>query len=129
MFAAMVRGQHRYEEAPPWVLDDPFGLVLVGAGWRQLHEMLAALLPAELRREIAAGVALRSRYAEDRLVDGGFTQYVLLGAGLDSFAWRRPDLLASVRVLWCSGTWPTGPTGSCPGSRSRTSLPACPERA
>ena len=44
-------------------------------------------------------VCARSRYAEDRLAAGAFTQYVILGAGLDSFAWRRPDLLRSVRVF------------------------------
>ena len=27
------------------------------------------------------------------------TQYVMLGAGLDSFAWRRPDLLGQLRVF------------------------------
>lgn len=46
-------------------------------------------------------MVVRSRYAEDRLglSEGPFSQYVILGAGLDSFAWRRPDILASVRVF------------------------------
>ena len=44
-------------------------------------------------------VCTRSRYAEDRLAAGAFAQYVILGAGLDSFAWRRPDLLRSLRVF------------------------------
>ena len=99
MFAAFLRGQHRFEEEPPWVLDDPFGLVLVGPGWRQLDEMLSAVLSRELVREMRAGVLLRSRYTEQRLTDGAFTQYVLLGAGLDSFAWRRPDLLRSMLLF------------------------------
>jgi methyltransferase (TIGR00027 family) len=42
---------------------------------------------------------MRSRFAEDRLHAGTFDQYVMLGAGLDSFVWRRPDLLASLRVF------------------------------
>jgi methyltransferase (TIGR00027 family) len=42
---------------------------------------------------------LRSRFAEDRLSGGVARQYVMLGAGLDSFVWRRPDLLDSVRVF------------------------------
>jgi methyltransferase (TIGR00027 family) len=44
-------------------------------------------------RVLRAGVAIRSRYAEDRLaaaVARGVAQYVLLGAGLDSFAYRNP---------------------------------------
>src|SRR5215472_16931802 len=48
---------------------------------------------------LSATLCTRSRYAEDRLVGGEFTQYVNLGAGLDSFAWRRPDLLSSLRVF------------------------------
>jgi len=35
----------------------------------------------------------------DRLAAGTFGQYVILGAGLDSFAWRRPDLLGSLTVF------------------------------
>lgn len=46
-----------------------------------------------------ASIVTRSRFAEDRLERGGFRQYVLLGAGLDSFPWRRPDLLGSLRVF------------------------------
>ena len=45
-----------------------------------------------------AGIATRSRYAEDRLTQAPFAQYVVLGAGLDSFGWRRPDLLRSLTV-------------------------------
>ena len=44
----------------------------------------------------------RARYAEDKLLDAihrGVTQYVLVGAGLDSFAWRRPDLQTAVQVF------------------------------
>jgi methyltransferase (TIGR00027 family) len=48
-----------------------------------------------------AQVTCRSRYAEDRLADAigrGIGQYVLLGAGLDSFAYRSP-LAGQVRVF------------------------------
>ena len=46
--------------------------------------------------------ALRNRYAEDELVQAiarGIDAYVILGAGLDSFAYRRPDLMASLDVF------------------------------
>jgi len=99
MMAAIGRGLHRIEDAPPWVLDDPFALVLVGPAWRQILEAVKALVPAELQRGAVAQLLARGRYAEDRLLAGGFTQYVLLGAGLDSFAWRRPDLLHTMSVF------------------------------
>lgn len=99
MFAATERGRHRMFEAPPWLLDDPLALVLVGPTWRDLAEVLDSLLPGDHLRQVRTGAALRSRYAEDRLVEGGFSQYVILGAGLDSFAWRRPDLLGTLRLF------------------------------
>jgi methyltransferase (TIGR00027 family) len=46
-----------------------------------------------------AFIAVRSRYVEDRLFASGCEQYVILGAGLDSFAWRRPDVLHRIRVF------------------------------
>src|SRR5215472_11781155 len=99
MLAAVARGLLRLEVAAPWVLDDAFALVLVGPAWRELRKGPVALFPAEVIREVLAAVCTRSRYAEDRLAAGAFAQYVILGAGLDSFAWRRPDLLRSLRVF------------------------------
>src|SRR5215469_3828101 len=99
MLAAVARGRLRLEETPPWVLDDAFALVLVGPVWQELRERLASLLPGQVRREASAAVCTRSRYAEDQLAAGTFAQYVILGAGLDSFAWRRPDLLRCLRVF------------------------------
>jgi methyltransferase (TIGR00027 family) len=99
MLAAAARGLLRLEATPPWVLDDAFALVLVGPAWQELRELLFSLFPAEVVREVLAAVCTRSRYAEDRLAAGAFAQYVILGAGLDSFPWRRPDRLHSLRVF------------------------------
>lgn len=55
----------------------------------------AAMLEKSLRANAAyADVIIRARYAEDALeaaVARGFTQYVIIGAGFDSFAYRRPS--------------------------------------
>jgi methyltransferase (TIGR00027 family) len=54
------------------------------------------------RRSLTALVVMRNRYVEDELehaVARGVTQYVILGAGLDSFAYRRPDLAKVLRVF------------------------------
>lgn len=99
MMAAVVRGQHRSRDSFPWVLDDPFAMLLAGPGREQIEPLLEALFSERLLRLGRAGVAVRSRFAEDRLADGSFTQYVSLGAGLDSLAWRRPDLLRSVTMF------------------------------
>ena len=99
MLAAVARGLLRMEATTPWVLDDAFALLLVGPLWHELREGLFSLFPRQVIREIVAAVCTRSRYAEDRLATGAFAQYVILGAGLDSFAWRRPDLLRSLKVF------------------------------
>jgi methyltransferase (TIGR00027 family) len=99
MIAAVARGWLRMTEMPPWVLDDVLALVLTGPAWREIQEQLDHLFPGRIGREARAAVCVRSRLAEDRLNAGAFTQYVILGAGLDSFAWRHPDLLRSLRVF------------------------------
>jgi methyltransferase (TIGR00027 family) len=99
MMAAVVRGQHRTRDAFPWVLDDPYALLLAGPGWEQIESLLDALFPERLQRLARAAVAVRSRFAEERLAAGAFTQYVALGAGLDSLAWRRPDLLRGLTMF------------------------------
>lgn len=73
----------------PCVLTDPIAIPLLGSEFRYD--------PARERHSIArafrAFMAARSRYAEDRLascVGDGVEQYVILGAGLDTFAYRNP---------------------------------------
>jgi methyltransferase (TIGR00027 family) len=95
MMAATARGLHRLEAAPPWVFDDAFALVLVGPAWPDVRDELVQFLTEPLLRVTSAMTVCRSRYTEERLARGAFEQYVLLGAGLDTFAWRRPDALAA----------------------------------
>ena len=73
----------------PRVLNDPVAVPLLGSRFafdptREEHPV---------SRSFRAFMAVRSRYAEDRLAASlarGVTQYVVLGAGLDTFAWRNP---------------------------------------
>jgi methyltransferase (TIGR00027 family) len=77
----------------PRVLEDPIALAIVGAA------AVAAIRTAPLRyrvrpaRYLRAFLVARSRVAEEALaqaVRGGVRQYVVLGAGLDTFAYRNP---------------------------------------
>lgn len=99
MATAVARGRHRLYDEPPWILDDPFALPLVGPIWRLVERRAQKHYPSRVDRAYRAGVALRSRYAEERLEGGGFAQYVLLGAGLDAFVWRRPHLVRALDVF------------------------------
>ncbi len=92
---AIRRAAHQLADPPP-VLDDPIGLRLVGSGYaRDLDRAME-----KVARDFRAFMAARSRYVEDRLaeaVERGVDQYVVLGAGLDTFAYRNP--FPSLRVF------------------------------
>lgn len=97
---ATQRGLHRLEDAAPWILDDPLALALVGPAWQAIHQRISRSPDQQVIRRARAFVVCRARYAEDRVDTGRFSQYVVLGAGLDSFAYRRPDLLrAGLRLF------------------------------
>jgi methyltransferase (TIGR00027 family) len=92
---AIRRAAHQLMDCPP-VLDDPLAVRLVGPGYRRL--MKRATHP--VARDFRAFMAARSRYVEDRLAEAvanGVAQYVVLGAGLDTFAYRNP--FPSLRVF------------------------------
>lgn len=104
--AAAIRASHRLYDRPI-VFDDPFALDLTSAGWRRicenrfLHWLVVEKALGSLR-PVGGQVLSRARYAEDCLeeaVGEGIEQYVIIGAGLDSFALRRPDLSSRLAVF------------------------------
>jgi methyltransferase (TIGR00027 family) len=97
----MRRAAHYLLDAEHKILSDTFARAF--AGFSSDHEFLAAFdaLPSANLAWLSTSFALRNRLAEDELADavkGGVAQYVILGAGLDSFAYRRPDLMQSLTV-------------------------------
>ena len=77
----------------PLVLTDPLALRIVGATRPDDRTRLAARENGRLARTLRAFMAARARVAEDeaaRLAAEGGGQYVILGAGLDTFAYRNP---------------------------------------
>jgi methyltransferase (TIGR00027 family) len=97
--AALARGLHRRDHGRPWVIDDAFAFPLVGPGAQELERALRTILREPVAEQTVGFGIGRARYAEDRLEAGDFAQYVVLGAGLDSFALRRPDMLRRLRVF------------------------------
>jgi O-methyltransferase involved in polyketide biosynthesis len=131
---AVARGAHRSCDQPPWVLDDPFALQLAGPRWAEIQSASEAAFPETALRQSRASVVARSRYAEDRLVSGGYRQYVILGAGLDSFAWRRAGLIGWLRLFevdhpasqawnWTGSPNSISPSGTGTSSPRSTSKP------
>lgn len=88
---ALRRAAHQLWDNPK-VLDDPIALQIIPADERA---ELAGSKPSDSApaRFLRAFMVARSRFAEDRLVEAvarGIKQYVVLGAGLDTFAYRNP---------------------------------------
>jgi methyltransferase (TIGR00027 family) len=89
--AALLRAAHQLVDRPP-VFADPLALKIVGRdAAAQLRESINDPAVAQ-SSPLRAFIAARSRFAEDSFAQShahGVTQYVLLGAGLDTFAYRH----------------------------------------
>ena len=98
----MHRAAHLLLDEDPKILVDPFARAF--AGYASDAEMLQAIASEEIISfpRMRAVFTLRSRYTEDELAGAiirGIDQYIILGAGLDSFAYRRPDLVEALDVF------------------------------
>ena len=96
---ALWRALHVELDPPPHVLEDEIGLRLADPedGWRHRPDM-----DPEGTRPFRASIVARARFIEDLVaeeVGRGVDQYVLLGAGLDTFAQRRPALASRLRIF------------------------------
>jgi methyltransferase (TIGR00027 family) len=90
---ALRRAAHQVLDHPR-VFEDPLALRIVGAPSGSGVEFLQdEREQTRFAKSMRAFMAVRSRVAEDELakaVARGVTQYVVLGAGLDTFAYRNP---------------------------------------
>jgi methyltransferase (TIGR00027 family) len=96
---ALWRALHVEVDAPPHVLHDTIGLQLAAPeeGWRRRGDM-----DPIGTRLFRASIVARARFIEDLVVEqvrAGLDQYVILGAGLDTFAQRRPEVAAGLTVF------------------------------
>ena len=93
LLVAVARDLYR-QEPPPLVLDDDLALPLAGKEGLSLRDRLRAQVRGDDLLAFSRWVCVRSRYAEDiveQQAGRGVGQYVILGAGLDTFAYRHPD--------------------------------------
>ena len=96
---ALWRALHLEIENPPHVLEDGIGLRLAAPeeGWRRRPDM-----DPEATRPFRASIVARARFIEDMVLEQaarGVGQYVILGAGLDTFAQRRPEVAGRLKVF------------------------------
>jgi methyltransferase (TIGR00027 family) len=95
---ALWRALHVQIDPPPHVLEDEVGLALVApdSGWQARPDM------SPFTRPFRASIVARARFIEDLVADrvaDGVGQYVILGAGLDTFAQRNSELAARLHVF------------------------------
>jgi methyltransferase (TIGR00027 family) len=96
---ALWRAMHVQVDPPPHVLDDELGLRLAAPNeeWRSRPDMDPAGT-----RWFRASIVARARFVEDLVAEQatqGVAQYVILGAGLDTFAQRRPEIASHLRLF------------------------------
>lgn len=95
---ALWRALHVEVDSPPHVFEDEIGLKLADPdnGWRNRPDM------SPFTRPFRASIVARARFVEDLVAEQaacGVGQYVILGAGLDTFAQRRPELGSRLLVF------------------------------
>jgi methyltransferase (TIGR00027 family) len=96
---ALWRAMHVRVDSPPHVIEDEIGLRLAAPdeGWQRRPDM-----DPRGTSGFRAAIVARARFIEDLVAERaghGVAQYVVLGAGLDTFAQRRPEIAARLRVF------------------------------
>lgn len=99
---AYLRAAHQIIDLEPRVLEDPIALRLLGRDAEERIRTFTSQYMLPQAKALRSHVVLRSRYAEDRLelsIERGICQYVVLGAGFDTFALRQPSWAAGLTVV------------------------------
>ncbi len=96
---ALWRAMHVQFDAEPHILEDEVGLKLIApnAEWRQRPDM-----HPQFTKRLRASMVARARFIDDLIIEqskNGISQYVILGAGLDTFAQRRPDIASKLQLF------------------------------
>jgi methyltransferase (TIGR00027 family) len=98
---AIQRAAHQLLDTP-LILDDPVAIGLIpeaseAAIFASAHDLRAPRITM-----VRSLMVLRSRFAEDRLLEAvkrGVRQYVMIGAGLETFPWRQPAYARSMQIF------------------------------
>jgi len=99
---AYLRAAHQLLDARPLLLDDAMAVRLLGERARRRILAAAPRYRTPAGESLRSHVVLRARFAEDRLASAvarGVSQYVIVGAGFDTFALRRPAWAKALRVV------------------------------
>ncbi len=121
LVVSLMRAVHSRGDIDP-IINDPFGIDLVTDDERAIiRERLSLKLGRDAVRRLQkihrgddalafvlracpgyGNVIIRTKYTEDRLdraMTDGLVQYVNLGAGMDTFCFRRPELVPTLKIF------------------------------
>ena len=100
--ASVIGAVHQLIDQRPLILEDPISpRLLTTETLRSIRGKPERYQTAQAKG-LRSHVVLRSRYAEDRLQDAaesGITQFVNVGAGFDTFAFRQPSWALPLRIV------------------------------
>ena len=99
--AAMHRAAHQLVDAPP-VSSDPLAVRIIGPEAAEELRNGSDWRAGDRVGGLRAFIAMRSRFAEEGLAEAvsrGVRQYVLLGAGLDTFAYRAGESFSGLTIF------------------------------
>lgn len=93
---ALWRALHVQIDAQPYIIEDEIGLKLIAptSDWQQRPDM-------KFTKRLRASVVARARFIEDLIIEQSkkeIDQYVILGAGLDTFAQRNPGIASKLQI-------------------------------
>ncbi|MFL9485556.1 class I SAM-dependent methyltransferase [Chitinophagaceae bacterium LWZ2-11] len=96
---ALWRALHVQIDPAPHIIEDEVGFKLIAPGgdWRERPDM-----HPDFTKRLRASIVARARFIEDIAIEQseqGIDQYVILGAGLDTFAQRRPEIASKLQVF------------------------------
>jgi methyltransferase (TIGR00027 family) len=100
--AAILRAVHQLIDKEPKILNDPIVLGLLDASTLDYIRLNADKFRTHSMNALRSHIVMRSRYAEDRLaeaVQNGVQQYLILGAGLDTFPYRQPQWARALHIF------------------------------
>lgn len=99
---AWLRAVHQLIDEPPLILSDPAAVTLLGPEGAARLRAAADRVQLPGVRALRSHVVLRSRFTEERLEAAaarGIRQFVVLGAGYDTFIVRQPEWARQLRII------------------------------
>ncbi|HVX25574.1 MAG TPA: class I SAM-dependent methyltransferase [Parafilimonas sp.] len=93
---ALWRALHVQTDAKPYIIEDEVGLKLIAppGDWQQRPDM-------KFTKRLRASIIARARFIEDLVIEESkkeISQYVILGAGLDTFTQRNMEIASKLQI-------------------------------